>query len=234
MEMMTQQVKTLESMKMSAFLGYSVVELYPERNGSLEYELKFGLYNDRPLVDIQVKKHLDSLMTKGMSNFSNETTIPIGVYLGEIEEDSITKNLSEETVLRLSGAINHLHLCSTTRLLTNEAIKEALLASQLTQTQSSARVQKNRLHQIVAFGGQHRTAAARHLQKIFLEEIESVAKTVNTFKRRLGKGSDPDVERQLQVAEEKVQSLTGRMNRQRYWKVMVYDLGESKWLGVVI
>jgi len=86
MEKATNEAIEMEAKKANAKLGYITIELYGEGGGEPEYELSFGQYNDRLLVDSHVQQHVESMLNHGFNQFQTDHAFPIGLRLEDLED----------------------------------------------------------------------------------------------------------------------------------------------------
>jgi hypothetical protein len=190
----TRETARLDAKKKAALLGYALVELYGEAEAKVGYQLKFGKYNDRPLSEVEVRHHRNSLLENGFLQFQTETAIPIGVKASEIDTTALTKESGPQP-----GPLQFL------------------------QNQEGRKV--------IAFGGQHRLAAVLELKTYYEGKIEQLRRNVDDNITRMNK-NDKNNELAVRYQNrangigEVLETVIERRNNQRWWKVIVYDLGE--------
>jgi hypothetical protein len=187
----------LETKKKQAFLGYAVIQLYgwTEDQGS-GYDLQFGTYNDRGLVENEVKRMVDSFLNHGFLQYQESTAIPIGVLPADIYTEKLT---------------------------TDPAIERPAELSFREKGHGPAKGRR-----IIAFGGQHRTAAIIRLSQGLLSEIQAIKDRVHgqKMKEKRGLKAAEGMELQENQGEQKIKQLTMCYQTQRWWKAKVYDLSK--------
>jgi len=98
-------------------------------------------------------------------------------------------------------------------------------------TQAATKVtrRKQSKRRVLAFGGQHRTAAALQLKSQFVHQIDIYKKQRDHIADRVAKGKVTDMEethaRDQQLAE-RIEMLEKRLSEQRWWKAVVFDIGK--------
>jgi hypothetical protein len=199
MERATHEAVQLDKRKAAAFLGYALVEIYPAKDqGSLSYNLKFGTYNDRALSEVEVRNLRNSLLVNGFLQFQTENTFPIGVKKSEIDESELTKDQHESQ----PGALTFLD----------------------TDGEQQPR-------EVIAYGGHHRCAAVCEMKTYFEGQMERLRKSLKDYDERMQK-SEKNQAKMVQYEDrgnqvrQILETTEERYEKQRWWKVSVYDIGK--------
>jgi len=104
-----------------------------------------------------------------------------------------------------------------------------VLTQGLTQAATKVTRRKQLKRRVLAFGGQHWTAAALQLKSQFVHQIDIYKKQQDQIADRVAKGKVTNMEethRRDQQLAERIEMLEKRLLEQRWWKAVVFDIGK--------
>jgi hypothetical protein len=83
--------------------------------------------------------------------------------------------------------------------------------------------------EVIAYGGQHRTAAVLELKTSFENQIKTLENQISGMQGKRLRANEKtleQLERQQKASNERIKNIRNRIMDLRFWKVAVYDLGK--------